>query len=359
MTPSFRHRIVVVAAAAISSCVFLTSCSTEVEPAAPTPSTPSWTSLALPHVVAVNDGQERKYAVEYGQGSMSLLGPEGETAFDTRVLSLAATERAALALIQEPNKRPILYRLEPGGAHDQVGTDLVGIPLADTFGDVAVWAERPPGQRGATIRAFDMKKGVEIARISTPLNALVTAVDGEGAYFVARGRPWHWDLSAGSELQSVEGPEPSKNTGDLVSATSTSGAKVWSMADRRTFLEQSGGELVQIQPDSMFGLFDRSATYVALAGAGGYVVRNVASGKDVDLGLPSGADIGSFAWGVDGSLLVTASLEEEPGEVAPFGCTVSSGACERIGLSLSGAFGPAYIESSARGQLQAESPDWE
>lgn len=366
MEPSLRHLLAACMTTAVA-CSALTSCeATEDTPPAP----PSWTSLGLPHVVATNSGQahggatntgqERTYAVEYGRSSMDLLGPDGERAFDTKVLSLAATEHAALALIQRPAERPVLYRLLPEGKPEPIATDVVGIPLADTFGSVAVWAERAPGQSVATIRAYDTAKGLDVARTTTQLNALVTAVDGEGAYFVARGRPWHWDLTSGSMLQSVEGPEQSPEpTGDLVSATSTSGARAWSMADLRTVLEKSPGEFERIQPDSMFGLFDRSASYVALAGAGGYVVRDVATGKDVALGLPKGADIGSFAWGLDGSLMVLAGLYDEPGRVGYFGCSIPSGACERLSPSRSGGFGPAYVESSARGQLQAESPDWE
>jgi hypothetical protein len=251
----------------------------------------------------------------------------------------------------------MLHRLEEDGDFPVISERVIGIPLADTFGDIAVWSERSPDSNTMTIRAYDTKEHIFVASLNTELNARVTAIGGTDAYFIARGRAWHWDLTSGHPLQPVTGPTPSKIGGDLVSATNPQAGTFWAIGSWRTFHMTPDGTTKRLMPDGMFALVNEPGSLVALAGAGGHVVRTIESGRDIKLDLPRNTSIASFAWGLDGALLVAASVEGRG--VTPFGCRVPEGTCHPLGPALSNGMGQLNLESSSRGQLQAESPDWE
>lgn len=326
-----------------------------------------WASLGVPYGVLSTDRTRMflafgRYMVElpYEQAS----GPaEGPPAYE--LLSMTATSAAGIFELQPANREPEVWALTGAGEWLQLGTSVIGIPLADVTSSAAYWVERPVDAL-PTLKAFEVESNTLVGSAPLAQGGSISAVDGSRVFLsptTLNQAALTWD-SQTSKLESANSLGILKD--ELVTTYRTGvGGVLQSGGGGTRFVDERGSTLLELK-ESWFGQLSPSGAHVALTGTSpkSYALRTFPAGKTVPLSLPTGFNLAGFAWAQTGELIaegttdgsedaVVAGEHSEAAPALPYLCEVSTGECRPLADRIGGIYG----ESSARGQIVATLPD--
>lgn len=268
----------------------------------------------------------------------------GHSAPEDDVASYTATSDAGVFLHDRPQypEQPgppglgTLTALFTDGTTAQLGTRVVGVPMADPTGHVVAWTEKVDDDT-ALVSAYDTARRVALGTQSieaeeTALN-VVSAVIGDTVYFSNDRRVLAWrPLELNSNPQEVDGMDPRSTaviggTDDGLLVVGEQFGLTWLGSDgSREPVDASPGSL---SPDGRYLISgtDNEDNY-------DHVIVSVPGGDLVDLGIPNDRQIYQARW-VSDSTLVAATVEKGRGwddglDVVSYACTPADRECRKL-----------------------------
>lgn len=298
----------------------------------------------------------------------------GHSQAEDDVASLTATEDAAVYLHERLGyddgtvPQPYLGTLTAlfsDGTTQELGTRVVGVPLADPTGHVVAWMAE--AGEGVVMTAFDTAERIELGSQRVDLDDEesfgLTAVVGDTVYLTSGRAALAWHPRDGdAPPQVVQGTTDGSHvvigrTDDALLVAGEGLEVSWLGHDGEPLgAAPADGDvpLGTLSPDGRFlDAGEEDAEYAR------HVVA-VPSGEPVDLGLPPDLLAYETRWAADGTLVVAAVSRadlddgwDDAHEVTNFACDVAAGDCRALDGGPSGIYDLPIYDDSFLGQFLA------
>lgn len=284
-------------------------------------------------------------SLNYGKAHFDLAAGAGEL---RKVVSIAATHDSALIELRDDTLPNTITDVRATGESKEVASGVIGVPIADPGGHLAVWSERDADNQTRLV-AYDTARSEVVATLDTAADVRVTVVDDRDVYVASSTETFTWSPYAKADL----GPLPSVFPDGVTISDVEAKVGFFVVASDASRLYDMDGQVLRTFDAGLYGTFDPTGSAVAVSGGGAPLVLDVKKNQPISMELPDGQTPFRFRWGPDGNLVI-ATAPSDPGSdevsFSYFNCSVPGGECTALPGSLPTDLAETY-ESSTNGQF--------